>query len=466
MRIFRKLNPINSLFGKTFLWFWLAAILLGVVGAWLAKQTHSDYSIKPLNDNNINRIEKLASRIELNAERFPDAELNRLLGRAGQRNKDALLLVEQQSKRFIYGFPREMMPLEEPFLELMNESQPFMIRTTSGNFFGPFEITLNEQNYFLFAGKPRPPNLVRQLIRTNPVALAVSVLLVSGSLCALFVWSLLSPIRQLQKSARKVASGDLTQHLGFASKRGDEIGELGRDFNSMTQRLSDLIGGQKRLVADISHELRSPLARLQLAIGIAQNQKEQLPDAIEKQLLRIEKEAQQIDSMIGQVLRLSRLEADVAVEDRQLVSLKNCFTELFNDAAFEAQNSGKELILGDIPELTLYCYPNLLKSAVGNVISNGIKYCSTKVEVSISNLTTRLQVTVKDDGQGVPNSDLEDMFKPFYRLSASRNRDTGGIGLGLAIVKQAVKVHGGEVTAVNSEDGGLTVNITIPINQY
>ncbi|GAB2677329.1 ATP-binding protein [Aliiglaciecola aliphaticivorans] len=465
MRFLRKLNPINSLFGKTFLWFWLAAIMLGVVGAWLAKQTHSDYSIRPLNDNNIHRIEKLVTRIELGAARFPNADLIRLLNRTGQRNKDALLLVEQQSKSFVYGFPKEMMPLKEPFLELMNESQPYMIRTTSGNFYGPFKVRINELNYVLFAGKPRPPNLIRQLIRTNPVALTLSVLFVSGSLCALFVWSLLRPIRQLQKSARQVANGDLTQHLAFASKRGDEIGELGKDFNSMTKRLSQLIGSQKRLVADISHELRSPLARLQLAIGIAQNQQEPLPESIEKQLLRIEKEAQQIDSMIGQVLRLSRLEADVAVEDRQLVSLENCLTELFNDAAFEAQNSGKQLILGDIPELTLNCYPNLLKSAVGNVISNGIKYSSTKVEVSVSNLTTTLQVTVKDDGQGVPESDLEDMFKPFYRLSASRNRDTGGIGLGLAIVKQAVKVHGGQVIAVNSPEGGLMVTITIPIKE-
>ncbi|MBU2878513.1 ATP-binding protein [Aliiglaciecola lipolytica] len=465
MRFLKKLNPANSLFGKTFLWFWLAAILLGLVGAWLAKQTNSNYSIKPLNNVDINRIQQIASRIELTAERFPKAELNRLLGRTGQRSKDALMLIDAQSKEFIYGFPREMMPLKEPFLELINETQPFVIRTTSGVFFGPAKVSVRGQTYFLFTGKPRPPNLARQLMQTNPIALGLSVLLVSGSLCALFVWSLVRPIRQLQKSARKVANGDLTQNVKFASKRGDEIGALGRDFNSMTKRLADLMGSQKRLVADISHELRSPLARLQLAIGIAQNQKEQLPESIEKQLLRIEKEAQQIDSMIGQVLRLSRLEADVAVEDKQLVGLKSCFTELFNDAEFEAQNSGKELILGDIPELTLSCYPHLLKSAVGNLISNGIKYCSTKVEVSVVNLTTTLQVTVKDDGRGVPSSDLEDMFKPFYRLSASRNRDTGGVGLGLAIVKQAVKLHGGEVVAMNSPEGGLIVNITIPIKQ-
>ncbi|GAC16082.1 ATP-binding protein [Aliiglaciecola lipolytica] len=460
--LLKKLNPINSLFGRTFLWFWLAAILLGLTGAWLANQTSANYSIKPLEEKYVKRLQQVAARVEATAQRFPNADLDRLLGRAGQRSKDALLLIDQQTQKFIYGFPREMKPYEAPFIELLGESQIYMIHTSTGMFYGPAKVNINNRNYLLFAGKPRPPKLIRQLIQTNPVALTLSVILVSGSLCALFVWSLLRPIRELQKSTRKVAMGDLTQSVDFASKRGDEIGELGKDFNAMTQRLATLMGSQKRLVADISHELRSPLARLQLAIGIAQSQQEPLPEAIEKQLLRIEKEAHEIDGMIGQVLKLSRLEADVEVENKQRIELRSCLNGLFNDAAFEAQNKGKKLLLDEIPPLTLNCYPQLLKSAIGNVISNGIKYSSTKVEVSFTVHESTMEVKIKDDGSGVPETDLEDMFKPFYRLSASRNRDTGGVGLGLAIVKQAIKLHEGSVIASNSAEGGLIVSITIP----
>lgn len=459
-----KLNPVNSLFGRIFLWFWLAAILLVVTGAWLAKQTNESYSVRPIGEKQEKQLNDIATRIESVAQRRPEANLSMLLGRAGQRSKYALMLLNPRSNEFTFGFPRGLGPLKTPFLELVGQQERFKIRTASGDFYGPQAIEIDGQLFYLFAGKPQPRGTFKRLLRSNPALMFGSIILVSGLLCTWFAWSLLKPIRSLQKSARKVANGDLSHQVEFADSRGDELGELGKDFNIMTRQLAVLMESQKRLVADISHELRSPLARLQLAIGIAQDHGEPISDNVVKQLGRIEKEAHQIDEMIEQVLRLSRLEANVTIEKKQKVKLDSLLESTVDDAYFEAQNLNVDLQVTDLPNIPLNCYPNLLVSAVHNVLSNALKYCSTKVEVSFIVQNNIILVCIEDDGPGVPESDLESMFQPFYRLSASRSRDSGGVGLGLAIVKQAISVHEGNVLATKAKLGGLAVTLTVPLN--
>ncbi|GAA0858767.1 ATP-binding protein [Aliiglaciecola litoralis] len=465
MRWLTKLNPINSLFGKIFLWFWGAAILLVFAGAWIAKLTNDSYSVRPLEAKAEQRLDSIAKRIELVAQRRPDADLSLLLGRAGQRNKQALMLINPRTQEFIYGFPRGLGPLKDPFIELIAQQQAFRIRTAGGMFDGPKALEIDGQLFYLFAGKPFSQGALKRFLRTNPMLLASSVLVISGMLCALLTWSLVKPIRALQKSTRQVSTGNLSQRVEFADTRGDELGALGRDFNAMTQQLEVLLSSQKRLVADISHELRSPLARLQLAIGIAQSHPQPLPESIQKQLARIEKEAQQIDFMIEQVLKLSRLEANASIEAKQRVALSELLSETIDDALFEAQNLGVEMEVATIPDINVDCFPNVLVSAVHNVLSNAIKYCETKVEVSFTLDADTLTLLVCDDGQGVPEQDLHSMFAPFYRLSVSRSRDSGGVGLGLAIVKQAMKLHRGKVFATNRKTSGLAVSLVIPMRE-
>lgn len=464
MNWLKKLNPVNSLFGRIFLWFWLAAILLVVTGAWLAKQSNQSYSVRPINESQASQLNDVANRVEIMADRRPEANLSLLLGRAGQRSRYALMLLNPRSSEFTYGFPRGLGPMKAPFLELVGQQERFSIRTASGIFFGPEAIEIDGQLFYLYAGKPEPRGTFKRLMRSNPMLMFGSIILISGSLCAWFAWSLVKPIRSLQKSARKVAAGKLTHYVDFADSRGDELGELGKDFNTMTRQLDTLMEGQKRLVADISHELRSPLARLQLAIGIAQEQSEPLSDNLLKQLSRIEKEAHQIDDMIEQVLRLSRLEANVMVEKKQKMKIASLLESTIDDGLFEAQNLNIEIQVTDFPDVEITCYPNLFVSAIHNVLSNALKYCSTKVQVSFEARDLTLVVCVEDDGGGVPESDLDAMFEPFYRLSASRSRDSGGVGLGLAIVKQAINLHEGNVTATKAELGGLCVKITVPLN--
>lgn len=439
--------------------------MLVIAGGWIAKQTNDNYSIRPLDNINLQRINRIAARLELTATRRPDANLAFLLGREGQRVNLGLLLVDPRNNEFSYGFPQETKLAEDLFLELIYQQQAFSIRTAGGVFFGPRALEIDGQLYYLFAGKPLPHGAMKRLLRSNPILLAISIIIISGLLCGFLAWSLVRPIRALQKSAQLVTQGDLSQRVDFADSRGDELGALGRDFNAMTQQIEALIGSQKRLVADISHELRSPLARLQLAIGIAQDRSNEISEHVHTQLLRIEKEAQQIDTMIERVLQLSRLEAKSPLEQRQIIPLQELLERVIDDVIFEAQDMDVEVQVEPIPVIDISCFPNLLVSAVHNVLTNAVKYCNNKVEVLFTTDKYTLTIIIKDDGPGVPEQDLQKMFEPFYRLSASRSRDSGGVGLGLAIVKQAMAMHRGDVVATNRDLSGLQVSLQIPLSK-
>ena len=467
MKLLSKLNPINSLFGRIFLWFWLATLLMVLSAIWLAKQGNSNYTLKPLDEKSQKRLDNMAKRIELIASRKPQTNLSMLLGRAGQRDKLALMLIHLRSNEFTFGFPRRLSPDKAPFVNLLNQNQGFSVNTSSGVFHGPSMLNIDGQQYALFAGRPLPQGMIRQFHRQHPWLLIGVALLISGGLCALLAWSLVRPLRELSRSAQQMSQGDLSARVKVANKRSDELGQLAKDFNHMSERVELLLGSQKRLVADVSHELRSPLARLQLAIGIAQ----QDPSAashqnLQNQLRRIEKESHQIDAMIGQVLKLSRLEAQMPQETIEIMTLEELLGEVISDGQFEAENANKEFICCAIPDsVTIQCYPELLTSAVRNVLSNAIKYAATKVEVSIEIQQSTLHFQVKDDGLGVPDAELANIFVPFYRLSASRNRNTGGVGLGLAISQQALQMHEGTISAHNYDDVGLCVKVSVPLNQ-
>lgn len=460
-----KLNPVNTLFGKIFFWFWLTTIILVVSAVWIAKQSNSSYTVKPIKERDLQRLESLVKRVERFAERRSEVSLSTLLGRAGQRHNMALMLYNDNSKEFIYGFARGLGKDKPLFMSLLQEQTPFSIRTGNGEFYGPILLQIDTQTYRLFAGRPLPKGSLQQLNQSHPGVLLVMALLISGALCAWLTWSLIKPIRALQKSAKSMAQGDLKTRVEFASRRTDELGQLGKDFNHMAERVETLLGSQRRLVADVSHELRSPLARLQLAVGIAQDQDLAMSELTQKQFQRIEKETHQINEMIERILHLSRLEADAINDHLDTLCLSELLKDVLQDADFEAQSRNKELSVSDLPELMLTCYPQLLASALRNVIGNAIKYATMKVEISFTVLEETLCIVVSDDGSGIAESELEQIFVPFYRVSASRNRDSGGVGLGLAIAQQAIAANKGTIKATNNQQSGLRVTLIIPIQQ-
>jgi two-component system sensor histidine kinase CpxA len=240
-----------------------------------------------------------------------------------------------------------------------------------------------------------------------------------------------------------------------------------RDFDAMAERLENLVKAQSRLLNDISHELRSPLARLNVALGLArQRSGMEAADMLE----RIELEASRLNELIGRLLTLARLEDGLQHVPPTPVALDEVVLSVAEDAEFEAQ-ARKCHVRSDIPEgeWSVQGQPSLLHSAIENVVRNAIRYTreGTAVEIKLKREVlpegAQAVVTVTDCGSGVPPDALEKLFQPFYRLDDDRGRQTGGVGLGLAITERAVRFHGGRVAAFNRTEGGLRLEIHLPL---
>ena len=289
----------------------------------------------------------------------------------------------------------------------------------------------------------------------------------SGLVCYLLSWYLTKPIVQLRTAARQIAAGDLTARAGApAVSRRDEVAGLMRDFDAMAERLETLLKAQSRLLNDISHELRSPLARLNVALGLARQR-----TGVEStdMLDRIELEAARLNELIGRILTLARLEDGEQLVPQTPVPLDEIVESVSEDAEFEAQERHCH-VHTSIAEGNWEVRGNasLLHSAVENVVRNALRYTQegSAVDIELKNETRGAReavLRVSDSGPGVPSDSLDKLFQPFYRLDDARGRQTGGVGLGLAITERAVRFHGGKVSAFNRPQGGLVIEIRLPM---
>ncbi|HEX7955730.1 MAG TPA: ATP-binding protein, partial [Pyrinomonadaceae bacterium] len=291
----------------------------------------------------------------------------------------------------------------------------------------------------------------------------LAVVLTAGVLCYLLARYIVAPVVKLREVTRRVTHGDLSARVGPAfGKRRDELAAMGHDFDEMASRVETLVGAQARLLQDISHELRSPLARLTVALDLA---RKRAGAAAAGDLDRIEREAKRLNEMIGQLLALSSRESDGNGARLEPVDLSALVREVASDADFEAQGRGSTVEVGRCDACKVRGTHALLRSAVENVVRNAVRYTpeGTAVKISLAREGGEAVVSVRDAGAGVPEAALEDIFRPFYRIDASRTRETGGTGLGLAITERAVRLHGGTVTAANRPGGGLLVELRLPL---
>jgi signal transduction histidine kinase len=301
-----------------------------------------------------------------------------------------------------------------------------------------------------------------------PVPGLIIAVVSSGLVCYFLAWYMTKPVARLRAATQQIAAGDLTARAGDPnSNRRDEIGGLMRDFDTMAARLETLVKAQSRLLNDISHELRSPLARLNVALGLARQRSG--PESA-TMLERIELEASRLNELIGRLLTLARLEDGEKTVPSTLVPLDEVVLSVTEDAEFEAQARHCH-VRSDIPEGS-WCVrgeASLLHSAVENVVRNAIRYTGegTTVEIVLEKIESangpEAVVKVSDRGCGVPLDALEKLFLPFYRIDDDRGRLTGGVGLGLAITERAVRFHGGRVSASNRPEGGLLVELHLPL---
>jgi two-component system sensor histidine kinase CpxA len=272
-------------------------------------------------------------------------------------------------------------------------------------------------------------------------------------------------VTRLRDAAQRIAKGDLNVRVGPAmGSRQDETAQLARDFDHMTDRVRSLLEDQQRLLRDISHELRSPLARLNVALELARSK---AGAKAEGELERIEREAVRLNDLIGELLTLTQLEQRGSELPRAPVDMAAVVEAVVRDADFEARARGRAVALTKRLPITLSGSAELLRRAVENVVRNAVRFTApgTTVEVTLTRCdgnSPRVCVQVRDHGPGVPGEALEELFRPFYRVDAARDRDRGGSGLGLAIAAQATHIHGGDIRAENAEDGGLRVTIRLP----
>ncbi|WEF34709.1 sensor histidine kinase [Pseudoduganella chitinolytica] len=306
-------------------------------------------------------------------------------------------------------------------------------------------------------GGPHGPRF-RPLTPFVPLAAA---LLASLLFAALLAWYFARPIRSLRQAFEAASHGDLAPRFAHAGRGGDELSDLGRDFDRMTARLRGLMDGQTRLLHDVSHELRSPLARLQAAIGLAHQKPERMLASLE----RIERESVRMDRLVGELLTLSRLEAGALAASRQEIDVAELLYQIVADAQFEAAAQGRSVVQEGEAEVTLLGEPDLLARAIENVVRNAIKHSPVGATVTVAARSAgpRLHVQVLDRGPGVAAGDLATIFQPFFRSSATE-KDVEGHGLGLAIAQQVVQHHGGTIAASNREGGGLCVEIVLPLD--
>lgn len=279
---------------------------------------------------------------------------------------------------------------------------------------------------------------------------------------AVLAWNLTRPMLQMRKAFGRVAQGDLSVRL-FSSmgKRHDELSEVARDFDSMAERLQVLVKAREELLHDVSHELRSPLARLQLAIGLAR----QNPSNVETSLSRIEHEAGRLDKMIGELLALSRTESS-EIPDEEYFDLFGLVDAVVNDARYEAQLPGVEIAMHpETPndaDYTVKGNAELMRRAVDNVVRNALRFSARgqTITVSLAHFEDFLQIEVADQGPGVEEDKLSSIFDPFVRVKSPLSGK--GYGLGLAITRKVMVAHEGKVDARNAQPHGLVISLQVP----
>lgn len=285
------------------------------------------------------------------------------------------------------------------------------------------------------------------------------VLGATGILCWIAAAGVISPIRRIANSIAQFGQGDLSVRV--ETDRPDEIGQLGRSFNDMAERMERLITSERRLLSDISHELRSPLARLKFAMKLARTSND--PAAA---LERIEKDVNRIASLVSDIVAINVVENDPALEEKKEICIRDIIDEVTHDCQVEAQARGCAIEVSGQVCGEVFGNPELLRRAVENVVRNAVRYSPerTAVEVVLSEDEGEATITVRDYGPGVPDQAMERIFDPFFRVEEARNMNGGGSGLGLSIAKRAVGVHRGRIAAENATPG-LRVTIAIPLTR-
>ncbi|GFD80471.1 hypothetical protein KUL118_33330 [Tenacibaculum sp. KUL118] len=450
VKILRSLNPTRAIMGRLFLWFWATFMVTSLLAIWGSRLFFEDLQVVQIKPREVADLNLAIERME--RERFQNMPFEEALDRSSRGIRGRLIAIDVLDNRLIPGGgPPLRNNDKDDLLRLIGQTSPIAVERGAFKIIGPLFFERNGKRYALFSVKFDMPEK-----RTPPVLLFLSIAVITTILLSwLFAKSLTTPILHIQSSARRIAGGDWQSRVGSAARRQDELGQLARDFNKMAEQLETMWGAQKRLLADVSHELRSPLARLQMALGLAYQQNVD-PDT----LSWVEREADRMEALIAQLLTLSRAESGEATIQKQALTL--VLNDVLTDANFEAANRNKQLQIDEIPKMTVLIDSMMFCRAVENVLRNAIRHSKLMTHISFSENNKHWCIHITDDGDGLTAEECERIFSPFYRATLARERESGGVGLGLSIAKAAVELHHGRIIAEPAERGGLRVTLSFP----
>ena len=362
-------------------------------------------------------------------------------------SEDERLLARESSRLFDQGRVREFQLGRFSF-------QACKVVSTSGR---PYVAV----RYLFWKDHKRHFYLLEQILKVFPLFILVSI-----PLCFALSRYMARPVIQISTASKKFATGNLEARVvRGAVNRYDELGDLARDFNFMAQRLETFITSQNKLMGDISHELRSPLARLQVACEILANKEKKSGD---KMLERISLEIDRLDELLERILQLNKMSFCGEEIEKSEFDLKKVIDKICEDAGFEGKTRNIDISLtsGERPEIK--ANKELVSRAIENVLRNAVKYTYENTRVAIKTefdqSSELVKIIISDSGPGIAAAHMARVFEPFYRCQKDRDRKTGGAGLGLAIAARAVGAHDGEINLINRPEGGLTVSILLPLN--
>ncbi len=329
------------------------------------------------------------------------------------------------------------------------------------------EIIEGLQGYKIVAQQKRYP-LNEILIKPGArLILLFSAIFISIAISYMLSSYIVDPVRRLRLAGQKVANGDLSVRVSHTVKnREDDIAKLAHDFDVMTEKVEELLNSQQRLMRDVSHELRSPLARLQALLSISKQNMELGEDALDEDTLaKMESEAERLNNLIEEILKFARLNSNKAI-NRHTTDIVDLLNVIAEDAAIEGLEHNKDVLISGIEQCILQVDSAMIHSAFENVIRNALRYTpnNTNVLVSININSQNVIVKIRDHGSGVPEEDLDTLFEPFFRVEEGRVHGMGGGGIGLAIAFRSMKLHNGSVKAMNHNSGGLVVEFKLPLN--
>ncbi|MBT8054924.1 MAG: HAMP domain-containing protein [Xanthomonadales bacterium] len=438
-----------SLFWKLFLTMWLSIVGFSAAIGWLNdKLAREQWAEEPANTFSRGMI-----RITQRAQQAIQMEGRRAL-------REELLNIPRMTRSHIYI-------LDEGQKEMLGRDKALEQLVDRGTSMDTVDFQDAEGNsYTIFTVNRTPP---ATLLAPGPQGTAMR-LIAAAAISALISYflarSLVTPLEELRRASRKIAAGDLATRVSKTMPgRQDEIGQLATDFDVMTSRLQAMQQANRRLLQDVSHELRSPLARLSVALEIARKKG---AGEIESELDRIGLEGDRLESLVNDVLGMLRESSETAARQDAELDLTELLTDLVEVVNYEVPE-GKPGIQWEAPaSCTFHGDRELLWRALENLLRNALRYTDADRGVMLSLKTSKRKssalITVRDYGCGVAEAELEKIFEPFYRVQESRDRSSGGHGLGLSIAANAVQRHGGSVRAENEDGGGLAVTISLPLD--